>query len=122
MKSESTSPSQHRDKVSVTPPLAVMIEIIEHAIDLEMEKDASPANLATTAVIALCRVLGGSTVYLPKNSALKKKARDDAVFKDYKGSMSIRDIVKKHRISSQAVYKIIERKRCSSKKAHGGES
>lgn len=100
---------------ALTPSMVEMIEIIEHSIDVEMERNASPAHLANAAVIALCRVIGGTAVYLPKATALKKKIRDNGIFKDYRAGMSKLAICKKYKITSQTFYKIIDQERSLSR-------
>ncbi|MEZ1841617.1 Mor transcription activator family protein [Pseudomonas putida] len=94
-----------------TNSMIEMIEIIEHAIDVEMERDASPAHLANATVLALCRVLGGTAVYVPKAAAFKKSIRDKQMFKDFRAGMTVREIAKKHKTSTQLVYDIIGEQR-----------
>lgn len=115
MQGGSTSSNTAKDQGILTQSMIEMIEIIEHAIDLEMEKDASPAALANASVVALCRVLGGTAVYLPRATALKKMERDRQIFKDYRDGMTIPDILKKHKISSQTFYSIIRAQRSSAR-------
>ena len=104
-----------RDQSHLTHSMIEMIEIIEHAIDSEMDRDASPAHLANASVVALCRVLGGTSVYLPRAAALKKKVRNAALFKDFMAGMSTREISKKYKICSQTVYDIIGQERSSAR-------
>lgn len=115
MQQESISSVSEKDPNILTRSMIEMIEIIEHAIDLEMEKDASPAHLANAAVIALCRVIGGTSIYLPKATALKNKIRNNGIFKDYRAGMSKQAICKKYKVCSQEFYKIVDRERTSSR-------
>lgn len=92
---------------SYTKSMIEMIEIIEHAIDVEMERDASPAHLANATVLALCKVLGGTAVYVPKAHAFKKALHHNQIFKDYRAGMSVREIAKKHKTCTQMIYDVI---------------
>ena len=114
MQSASKLSGPHRDQGHFTQSMIEMIEIIEHAIDIEMGRNASPTHLANASVIALCRVLGGTSVYLPRAAALKKKIRNAGIFKDFRAGMSAREISKKYKICSQAIYDIIGQERSSS--------
>ncbi len=107
MQGEGRSSIQAKNQDILTQSMIEMIEIIEHAIDKEMETDASPAGLANASVVALCRVLGGTAVYLPRATALKKMERDRQILKDYLGDLPIPKILKKHKISSQTFYAIM---------------
>lgn len=111
MQGEGRSSIQANNQDILTQSMIEMIEIIEHAIDKEMETDASPAGLANASVVALCRVLGGTAVYLPRATALKKMERDRQILKDYLGDLPIPKILKKHKISSQTFYAIMRTQR-----------
>lgn len=84
-----------------------MIEVLERSIDQEMERDASPGHLARAAVIALCDVMGGGIIYLPRGTALKKKLRDNAIYGDHLRGLSHKDLIRKYKIASAQMYGII---------------
>ncbi|EKT4506164.1 hypothetical protein QEM14_003859 [Pseudomonas putida] len=115
MHGESAVPNSAEETTCFTESMVELLGIIEHAIDVEMENDASPSHLANASVLALCRVLGGTAIYLPRATALKKKLRNLTILKDFKAGMLVRDIAKKHRISGQLVYDIIGPSRISSR-------
>lgn len=123
MQSDSDSSTPSKDSGCMTQSMIEMIEIIEHTIDIEMEKDASPSHLANASVIALCRVLGGGVFYLPRAASLKKSMRDCEMFKDHRAGVSVHEILKKYKISSQAFYKIIGQQRLASRQQYspGGQ-
>ncbi|WP_110968488.1 Mor transcription activator family protein [Pseudomonas huaxiensis] len=106
-------PALRKNQAALTQSMTDMIEIIEHAIDREMERDASPAGLANASVIALCNVLGGTAVYLPRPTALKRMERDRQIFKAYIEGVPIAETLKKHKICSQTYYSIIKKQRHS---------
>lgn len=114
MQGKVSPPALRKDQGALTQTMIEMIEIIEHAIDKEMERDASPAGLANASVIALCQVLGGTAVYLPRPTALKKLERDRQIFKAFREGVPIAETLKKHRICSQTYYSIIKSQRRSS--------
>lgn len=84
-----------------------MAEVIEHSIDKEMDKDASPKHLAKSAVIAICSVMGGSTLYIPYGKVLERKLMREALYRDFLDGMEHKDLIKKYKTSSQTVYRII---------------
>ncbi|MDN5674311.1 MAG: hypothetical protein L0G86_03450 [Pseudomonas sp.] len=114
MQGKVSLPALRKDQGALTQTMIEMIEIIEQAIDEEMERDASPAALANASVIALCQVLGGTAVYLPRPTALRKLERDRQIFKAFREGVPIVETLKKHKISSQTYYSIIRAQRRSS--------
>lgn len=115
MQGKDTLPALRKNQGALTPTMIEMIEIIEHAIDREMERDASPAGLANASVIALCQVLGGTAVYLPRPTALKRLERDRLIFKAFREGVPMAETLKKHKICSQTYYSIIKAQRRSSR-------
>lgn len=91
-----------------------MLEIIEHSINKEMEFDASPHHLAKSAVVAICDVMGGGMIYLPRGTALKKKLRSEALYADFLNGMTHEDLIRKYAVASQTVYDIITNERALS--------
>lgn len=94
-----------------------MLEIIEHSINKEMELDASPHHLAKSAVIAVCDVMGGGMIYLPRGTALKRKLRSEALCSDFLSGMAHEELIRKYAIASQTVYDIITDERALSLEA-----
>ncbi|QLG92293.1 hypothetical protein HZF02_10080 [Pseudomonas yamanorum] len=89
---------------------ATMLEmtgIIERCIDKEMEEDASPKHLAKSAVLAVCRVMGGSAVYIPYGVAVEKMLMHESLYKDHLDGMEHKELIKKYKTTSNTVYKII---------------
>ncbi|QLG94094.1 hypothetical protein HZF02_20030 [Pseudomonas yamanorum] len=84
-----------------------MIEVIEHSIDKETEKDASPKHLAKSAVVAVCRVMSGNTLYIPYGTVLERKLMHESLYKDHLDGMEHKDLIKKYKTTSQTAYKII---------------
>lgn len=80
-------------------------------LEAEIKNNVSPIELAIKAVIEICELYGGTALYVPRVSALKRKARDDSLFADYRSGMGIKEIIKKYKMSSQAVYDIIRKHR-----------
>ena len=91
-----------------------MLEIIEHSINKEMELDASPHHLAKSAVVAICDVMGGGMIYLPRGIALKKKLRSEALYSDFLIGIPHEELIRKYAIASQTVYDIITNERALS--------
>ncbi|VVP60399.1 hypothetical protein PS900_06186 [Pseudomonas fluorescens] len=94
-----------------------MLEIIESSINKEMELDASPHHLAKSAVVAVCDVMGGCTIYLPRGTALKRKLRSEAIYSDFLNGMAHEELIRKYAIASQTVYDIITDERALSLEA-----
>lgn len=96
-------------KQSISWPAVMqeMIEVIELSIDKEMERDASPRHLAESAVIAVCNVMGGNALYLPYGTTLELRIKRTALYKDFLDGMDHKSLVRKHKISSPNVYRII---------------
>lgn len=88
-----------------------ILELIEHSINKEMEFDASPHHLARSAVVAVCDVMGGGMIYLPRGTALKKKTGREDLYSDFLSGTSHEDLIRKYSISSQRVYEIITEER-----------
>lgn len=101
-------PSSNKSPLSKV--MVEMIEVIEHSVNKEMDRDASPKHLARAAVIAVCSVMGGMSIYLPRGDALKKELRDEALYQDHTKGLTIIELVRKYRIGSQHVYTIINNK------------
>lgn len=99
--------SRKKDVNSLPKSMVEMLEIVEHSINKEMDLDASPHHLAKSVVIAVCDVMGGGMIYLPRGAALKKKLRNEALYSDYLSGVKHEELIRKYAISSQAVYGII---------------
>jgi Mor family transcriptional regulator len=87
-----------------------MIEVIEHSVNKEIDRDASPKHLAQAAVVAVCSVMGGMSIYLPRGDALKRELRDEALHQDHIKGLTIIELVRKYRVGQQHVYTIINNK------------
>lgn len=98
------------NKSPLSKVMIEMIEVVEHSVNKEMDRDASPKHLARAAVIAVCSVMGGMSIYLPRGDALKKDLRDEALYEDYTKGLKHTELVRKYRVGSQHVYKIINEK------------
>lgn len=105
---------QKKDVSPLPKSMIEMLEIIEHSINREMDLDASPHHLAKSAVIAVCDVMGGGMIYLPRGTALKKKLRSEALYADFLNGMPHEDLIKKYAMASQTVYGIITDERALS--------
>ena len=105
---------QKKDVSPLPKSMIEMLEIIEHSINREMDLDASPHHLARSAVIAVCDVMGGGMIYLPRGTALKKKLRCEALYADFLNGMTHEDLIRKYAMASQTVYGIITDERALS--------
>lgn len=101
-------PSSNKSPLSKV--MVEMIEVIEHSVNKEMDHDASPKHLARAAVIAVCSVMGGMSIYLPRGDALKKELRDEAIYQDHIKGCTFIELVRKYRIGNQHIRIIINNK------------
>lgn len=90
-----------------------MLEVAEHSIADQLKKDQSPSALARAAVLGLCRTFGGAVFYLPMGAAAERKARDFDIYKAWKNNVSIPQLAREYRLSSQTIYEIVARERKS---------
>lgn len=88
-----------------------MLEVVEHSISAQPDKERSPQSLARAVVLGLCRTFGGAVFYLPMGAAAERKARDFDIYTSWKNKVPIPQLAKDYRLGSQAIYEIIARER-----------
>lgn len=68
--------------------------------------------IARAVVFAICDVMGGSVVYIPRGDRLKRALRDAEIFRHWREhNTRVDELARKFDLSSQAVYDIIARQR-----------
>lgn len=98
--------------------LREMVEIAEAKLLVEIKPGVEAAELARHVVFAICSVMGGKVVYLPRGDALKRALRDAGIYRDWKdNSISIPDLVSKYDLANQTIYDIIRRQRALHRKS-----
>lgn len=88
-----------------------MLEVVEHSISEQPNKERSPHALARAVVLGLCRTFGGAVFYLPMGAAAERKARDFDIYTSWRNNVPIPQLAKNYRLGSQAIYEIIARER-----------
>jgi Mor family transcriptional regulator len=89
-----------------------MVELAEIALRANLEDASRAPELARQVVFSLCETMGGSVVYLPRGSALKRAMRDAEIFQDWReNNTDPTTLARKHRLASQTIYEIIARQR-----------
>ena len=92
--------------------LREMVEIAEAKLLVEIKPGVEAAELARHVVFAICSVMGGRVVYLPRGDALKRALRDAMIYRDWKDNViKIPDLVSKYDLANQTIYDIIRRQR-----------
>lgn len=92
--------------------LREMVEIAEAKLLVELKPGISAAELARHVVFAICSVMGGGVVYLPRGDALKRALRDAAIYREWReNDTPIPDLVSKYALANQTIYDIIRRQR-----------
>lgn len=92
--------------------LKEMVEIAESELRAKLGERTDVPEIARYVVFAICDVMGGSVVYLPRGEALKKAMRDAAIFRDWRdNNIQPSDLVRKYRLASPTIYDIIARQR-----------
>lgn len=92
-----------------------MLEVIEHSLSKDPCCRTQASRLSHTVLLALCGTMGGTTFYLPKATAIKRRLRKEAIYLDYKAGVSVSQLISKYRIPSPTVYSIIEELRLESR-------
>ena len=94
-----------------------MVELVEIALQAKLGNKVHVPELARHVVLALCETMGGSVMYLPRGSALKRAMRDAAIFHDWRvNNTNPTALVRKYRLASQTIYEIIARQRALHRK------
>lgn len=94
-----------------------MVELTEIALRGKLGDSIDVSDLARHVVLALCETMGGSVMYLPRGSALKRAMRDAAIYHDWReNNISPTALVRKYRLASQTIYEIIARQRALHRK------
>ena len=98
--------------------LREMVEIAEAKLLVEIKPGVEAAELARHVVFAICSVMGGKVVYLPRGDALKRALRDAKIYRDWKEhNTPIPDLVSKYDLANQTIYDIIRRQRALHRKS-----
>lgn len=98
--------------------LREMVEIAEAKLLVEIKPGVEAAELARHVVFAICSVMGGRVVYLPRGDALKRALRDAKIYRDWKDNNTpIPDLVSKYDLANQTIYDIIRRQRALHRKS-----
>lgn len=97
--------------------LREMVEIAEAKLLVELKPDVSAEELARHVVFAICSVMGGGVVYLPRGDSLKRALRDAKIYRDWKDNGTpIPELVSKYDLANQTIYDIIRRQRALHRK------
>lgn len=97
--------------------LREMVEIAEAKLLVEVKPGVEAAELARHVVFAICSVMGGKVVYLPRGDPLKRALRDAKIYRDWKDNDTpIPDLVSKYDLANQTIYDIIRRQRALHRK------
>ena len=97
--------------------LKEMVEIAEAELRAKLGERTDVPEIARFVVFAICDVMGGSVVYLPRGEALKKAMRDASIFRDWRdNNIQPSDLVRKYRLVSPTIYDIIARQRALHRK------
>jgi len=97
--------------------LKEMVEIAEAELRAKLGERTDVPEIARFVVFAICDVMGGSVVYLPRGEALKKAMRDASIFRDWRdNNIQPSDLVRKYRLASPTIYDIIARQRALHRK------
>ncbi|TWC21086.1 MULTISPECIES: Mor transcription activator family protein [Pseudomonas] len=92
--------------------LKEMVEIAEAELRAKLGERPDVPEIARFVVFAICDVMGGSVVYLPRGEALKKAMRDASIFRDWRdNNIQPSELVRKYRLASPTIYDIIARQR-----------
>lgn len=92
--------------------LKEMVEIAESELRAKLGERTDVPEIARYVVFAICDVMGGSVVYLPRGEALKKAMRDASIFRDWRdNNIQPSELVRKYRLASPTIYDIIARQR-----------
>ncbi|MDU9022148.1 transcriptional regulator [Pseudomonas corrugata] len=92
--------------------LKEMVEIAEAELRAKLGERTDVPEIARFVVFAICDVMGGSVVYLPRGEALKKAMRDASIFRDWRdNNVQPSELVRKYRLASPTIYDIIARQR-----------
>ncbi len=67
-------------------------------------------RIAKHLIIRQSHYLGGGMMYLPRNDKLKKALRDAQMYHDFNG-INHRGLMKKYKLTQQAVYQIVAEQR-----------
>jgi len=97
--------------------LREMVEIAEAKLLAEMGPTSTAPELARHVVFAICSVMGGGVIYLPRGDALKRAMRDAAIFREWRDNATpIPDLVRKYDLANQTIYDIIRKQRALHRK------
>lgn len=97
--------------------LKEMVEIAEAELRAKLGERTDVPEIARFVVFAICDVMGGSVVYLPRGEALKKAMRDASIFRDWRdNNIQPSELVRKYRLASPTIYDIIARQRALHRK------
>jgi Mor family transcriptional regulator len=84
--------------------LAELARLIHDQLQSKMGEDAGPQALLI--VEALRRELGGSLIYIPKDTARARRRRDDAIVREFTGR-NHDALARKYGVSTLHVYRIL---------------
>lgn len=85
-----------------------IFQSVEKSIARSVKLDASPNNLANEAVLEIVKELGGRVIYIPTGFRHDREQRNREIYNLWKDNdVPVRDLAKKYRRSSGAIYEII---------------
>ncbi|WP_336335978.1 Mor transcription activator family protein [Pseudomonas putida] len=93
---------------SLTPGMRDVTSAIERALEENISPSSTPLELAMASALEICKMYGGTSIYVTRVSLLKKRVRDEHIYSDYSNGVPIKSLVKKYRIASPTIYDIIE--------------
>lgn len=92
--------------------VAEMLKVTEIELCTAGIRPEAASEIARRVVFAICDQVGGTVMYMPRASNLKRAVRDAEIHHDWsvKG-IKVADMVRKYSLSSQTIYDIIARQR-----------
>lgn len=64
-------------------------------------------KLGIENVILLCKLFGGSTLYIPKKDIFDRHTRNISIYKEYKQGSSYKQLARKYNLSTVTIRNII---------------
>lgn len=98
--------------------LGEMVRVAEVELRKALDNPDGAPELARRVVYSICEHQGGTVMYLPRGTILKRAMRDAAIYQDWRDhGVKPADMVSKYDLSSQTIYDIIARQRALHRKS-----
>lgn len=88
------------------PMLANMVAVLEALYRRRGMAEGEAFKLASDSAMALAEYFGGRVVYLPRGDRLKNALRDAEIFREFRGSANVDQLVEKYGLSAIRLYAI----------------